>query len=261
MEFENLLFEKEGKTAIITINRPTKANALNAQLLLDLMSAFSQVKIDPDIGAVILTGSGDKFFVAGADIKEIITVNATTGYKFSRQGQEIFSLIENLGKPVIAAVNGFALGGGCELALACTIRVASKNARFGLPETGLGVIPGYGGTQRLSRIVGKGRALEIMLTGDMVGAEEAFVMGLANKVYEQEELLDSAKKMANKMLANAPLALKYCIESVNAGLNMSLEDGLRHEAELFALSCATEDMKTGMQAFIDKKDKPEFKGQ
>ncbi|MCP4726247.1 MAG: hypothetical protein GY863_14480, partial [bacterium] len=206
-------------------------------------------------------GFGDKFFVAGADIKEIATLNATTGAYFAKKGQGIFSLIENLGKPVIAAVNGFALGGGCELALACTVRVASKNAKFGLPELGLGVIPGYGGTQRLSRIIGKGRSLEHMLTGDMIPADEAYIMGLANKVVEQEDLIKTAETMAAKMSANAPLAVKYCITAVNNGLNVGLEEGLRIEADLFGLTCATEDMKIGMQAFIDKKEKPDFKGE
>ncbi|MFC1514133.1 enoyl-CoA hydratase-related protein [candidate division KSB1 bacterium] len=260
MEFENLLYEVTDKTAIVTINRPDKANALNAQTLLDLMAAFSQLKIDPDVRVIILTGSGEKFFVAGADISEIIKNDASTGASFAHHGQDIFSLIENLGKPVIAAVNGFALGGGCELAMACSFRIASSNAKFGQPEAGLGVIPGYGGTQRLPRLVGKGRALELVLTGDMITAEEAYRIGLVNRVVEQAELLDTAKEIADKIITSAPLAVKYCLEAVNNGLNIPLADGLRLEAELFGLSCATEDMKTGMTAFLEKKGKADFKG-
>ncbi len=261
MEYENLLVSIDGKVATITINRPAKANALNADVMMDLESAFTKLGENNEVRVVILTGFGDKFFVAGADIKEIATLNATTGAYFAKKGQGILSVIENLGKPVIAAVNGFALGGGCELALACTIRIASKNAKFGLPELGLGVIPGFGGTQRLSRIIGKGRSFEYMLTGDMIAADEAYIMGLANKVVEQENLMKTAVTMAQKMCANAPLAIKYCLEAVNSGLNVGLEEGLKLESDLFGLTCATGDMKIGMQAFIDKKDKPDFKGE
>ena len=260
MEFENLLYEEGGQIARITINRPEKANALNARTMLELRAVFSQLKIDPDVRGVILTGSGEKFFVAGADITEINDQNATTGAYFSHQGQEVFSLIEDLGKPVIAAINGFALGGGCELAMACTIRIASKNARFGQPEVSLGIIPGYGGTQRLPRLVGKGRALELILTGEMITAEEAYRIGLVNKVVEQNELMSSAEAIVQKVIANAPLAVKYSLEAVNHGTEISQAEGLRLEAGLFGLSCTTEDMKTGMAAFLDKKRKPEFKG-
>lgn len=260
MEFENLLYEAQNEIAIVSINRPDKANALNTQTMLDLMAIFSLIKIDPDILGVILTGTGEKFFVAGADISEIKKLNAESGANFSTQGQAIFSLIEDIGKPVVAAVNGLALGGGCELAMSCTIRIASGNAKFGQPEVGLGVIPGYGGTQRLPRLVGKGRALELILSGEMITADEAYRIGLVNKVVKPEELLSSAEEMVMKIIANAPLAIKYSLEAVNHGMEVSLADGLRLEAQLFGLSCATEDMKTGMNSFIDKKGKADFKG-
>ena len=260
MEFENLLFEAKNGIATVTINRPDKANALDAQTMLDIMAVFSQIKIDPDIRGAILTGAGEKFFVAGADITELKNLNAESGANFSTHGQVIFSLIEELGKPVIAAVNGFALGGGCELAMACTIRIASGNAKFGQPEVGLGVIPGYGGTQRLPRLVGKGRAHELILTGEMINADEAYRIGLVNKVVEPGALMKTAEEMVRKIIANAPLALKYSLEAVNHGMEVSQADGLRLEARLFGLSCATEDMKTGMNAFIEKKGKAEFKG-
>jgi len=260
MEFENLLYDVKDKIAAVTINRPDKANALNAQTMLDIMAAFSQLKINPDVRIVILTGSGEKFFVAGADISELIEFNAASGANFSHHGQDIFSLIEHLGKPVIAAVNGFALGGGCELAMACSMRIASKNAKFGQPEVSLGIIPGYGGTQRLPRLVGKGRALELILTGDMINADEAYRIGLVNKVVEQSELMPTAEIIAQKIIANAPLAVKYGLEAVNHGMEISQAEGLRLEAELFGLSCATEDMKIGMATFLEKKGKAEFKG-
>lgn len=260
MEFENLLYDVRDKIATVTINRPDKANALNAHTMLDIMAAFSQLKIDPDVRVVILTGSGEKFFVAGADITELKELNAASGADFSHHGQDIFSLIENLGKPVIAAVNGFALGGGCELAMACSMRIASTNAKFGQPEVSLGIIPGYGGTQRLPRLVGKGRALELILTGDMVTADEAYRIGLVNKVVEQNELMPTAETTAQKIIANAPLAVKYGLEAVNHGLEISQAEGLRLEAELFGLSCATEDMNIGMAAFLEKKGKAVFKG-
>ncbi|KPK95592.1 hypothetical protein AMJ80_04685 [bacterium SM23_31] len=260
MEFENLLYDVKDRIATVTVNRPDKANALNAQTMLDIMAAFSQLKINPDVRVGILTGSGEKFFVAGADINELKELNANSGAAFSQHGQDIFSLIENLGKPVIAAVNGFALGGGCELAMACSMRIASNNAKFGQPEVGLGIIPGYGGTQRLPRLVGKGRALELILTGDMITADEAYRIGLVNKVVEQRELMPTAETIAQKIIANAPLAIKYGLEAVNHGLEVSQAEGLRLEAELFGLSCATEDMKTGMAAFLEKKGKAVFKG-
>lgn len=260
MEFENLLYDVKDKIAAVTINRPDKANALDAQTMLDIMAAFSQLKIDPDVRVVILTGSGEKFFVAGADITELKEFNAASGANFSHHGQDIFSLIEHLGKPVIAAVNGFALGGGCELAMACSMRIASKNAKFGQPEVGLGIIPGYGGTQRLPRLVGKGRALELILTGDMITADEAYRIGLVNKVVEQSELMPAAETIAQKIIANAPLAVKYGLEAVNHGMEISQAEGLRLEAELFGLSCATEDMKIGMAAFLEKKGPAVFRG-
>lgn len=260
LEFENLIIEIKDRIAKIVINRPDKANALNIPTVLDLMAAFTQLKINPDVGVIILTGGGEKFFVAGADISELIELKAVTGYEFARQGQEIFMLIERLGKPVIAAVNGYALGGGCELAMACNIRIASKNAKFGQPEVGLGIIPGYGGTQRLPRLVGKGKAMELLLTGDLIDADEAYRIGLANSVVDQKDLLLTAEKLAYRILDNAPLAIKYTLEAVNQGLEVSEEEGMLLEAHLFGLACSTEDMKEGMKAFLEKTGKAKFTG-
>lgn len=260
MEFENVKYEIKDGIARVTINRPDKANALDAQTMLDIMAAFSQIKIDPEIKAAIVTGEGEKFFVAGADISELKELNAESGANFAAHGQSIFTLIEDLGKPVIAAVNGFALGGGCELAMSCTIRIASDNAKFGQPEVGLGIIPGYGGTQRLPRLIGKGRAMELILTGGIISAEEAYRIGLVNKVVKQSELTAEAEDMTQKIIANAPLALKYSLDAINSGAELSLADGLRLEAKLFGLACATEDMKTGLKAFLDKSGKAGFKG-
>jgi len=259
-EFETLSIEISDRIATVSVNRPEKANALNIQTMLDLMAAFSQLKIDKDVGVIILTGSGEKFFVAGADINELIEHNALSGADFARNGQEIFMLIEHLGKPVIAAVNGYALGGGCELAMACTMRIASRNAKFGQPEVGLGIIPGYGGTQRMPRLIGKGRAMELLLTGDVIDAGEAFRTGLVNRVVEPGDLLNEAKKTALKILANAPAAIKYTLNAVNHGLEITEEEGMQLEAHLFGLCCATEDMKTGLKAFLEKSGKPAFSG-
>ncbi len=259
-DFDNLKIEINDRIAIVTVNRPDKGNALNIHTMLDLMAAFSQFKINSEIGAIILTGEGKKFFVAGADIGELVKLNAAAGLDFARQGQEIFMLIQHLGKPVIAAVNGYALGGGCELAMACTFRIASENAKFGQPEVGLGIIPGFGGTQRLPRLIGKGRAMELLLTGDMIDAEEALRVGLVNKTFKQDDLLNEAQKIALKILNNGPLAVKYCIEAANHGLEVTEEEGMQIEAQLFGLACSTEDMKEGMKVFIDKSGKPDFKG-
>lgn len=259
MEFENLVVEMRGKVAILTINRPEKLNALNERTMNELDEFFSAAGEADDIGAVVLTGAGEKAFVAGADIGELTSLDYESASRFAKRGQDVFSMIDSLPKPVIAAVNGFALGGGCELAMACHIRLASENARFGQPEVTLGIIPGYGGTQRLPRLVGKGRALEMILTGSLVGAEEAFRIGLVNHVYPLDELLDKAVALAEKMLSNGPVALKLSIEAVNRGMDMPLSDALDMESGLFALSCATEDMKEGTSAFLEKR-KPDFKG-
>ena len=259
MAYETLIVEKKENIAIVTINRPKVLNALNATVIEELEKAFSEIKNDPEVGAVILTGAGEKAFVAGADISGLVDLNALEGKKFAEKGQEVFNLIENLGKPVIAAINGYALGGGCELAMACHIRIASENAKLGQPEVNLGIIPGYGGTQRLPRLIGKGRAMELILTGRMVDANEAYQIGLVNKVVPQDKLLEEAINMAKTILSKGPLAVKYAMEAVNRGLEVSLEEGLKIEADLFGICCATEDKTEGTKAFLEKR-KPNFQG-
>ncbi|NPA15648.1 MAG: hypothetical protein GXO44_03750 [Deferribacteres bacterium] len=259
MSYETLLVEKKDNIAIVTINRPKVLNALNATVIEELGKAFTELKNDPEVGAVILTGAGEKAFVAGADISGLVELNPLEGKEFAEKGQAVFNLIENLGKPVIAAINGFALGGGCELAMACTIRIASEKAKLGQPEVNLGIIPGYGGTQRLPRLVGKGRAMELILTGRMVDASEAYQMGLVNKVVAPEKLLDEAIEMAKVILSKGPLAVKFAMEAVNRGLEVNLEEGLKIEADLFGICCATEDKVEGTKAFLEKR-KPNFKG-
>ncbi len=257
--YEHILFEKKNALAYITINRPAKLNALNRQVMRELNDAFTKIADDPEVRAVILTGSGEKAFVAGADIGELSTQTPVEGKEFSIWGQGVLNKIETLGKPVIAAVNGYALGGGCELAMACTVRIASENAKLGQPEVKLGIMAGYGGTQRLPRLVGKGVAMQLLLTGEQVSAAEAQAVGLVNKVVPLPDLIPTAEKMAHAMIENAPLALKYTMESVNRGLEMTLEEGLFLEATLFGICCTTEDMKEGTQAFLAKRS-PQFKG-
>jgi enoyl-CoA hydratase/carnithine racemase len=249
--FENLLYEKRDRIAFVTVNRPTVRNALNTATMKELRIAFEQAKADGDVRVVILTGSGDKAFVAGADINELATLGAVAGKEYSLAGQAIFDLIEQLGKPVIAAVNGYALGGGCELAMACTFRIAADNAMFGQPEVKLGIIPGYGGTQRLARICGRGYAAQMLVTGEMINAAEAGRIGLVNQVVPPQDLLATAEGIAKKVIANAPLAVKFCLDA--------LDRGMEFEATSFGLSCATEDMKEGTQAFLEKRA-PKFKG-
>jgi enoyl-CoA hydratase len=257
--FENLLYEKKDGIAFITVNRPAVRNALNSQTVRELGAAFDQARNDADVRVVILTGSGEKAFVAGADINELATQTPVAGKQYALAGQSVFDAIENLGKPVIAAVNGFALGGGCELAMACTFRIASENAVLGQPEVKLGIIPGYGGSQRLPRLVGKGRAMQILLTGEMVSAAEASRIGLVNQVVPLPELLKAAEDIARKIIANAPLAVKFVLEAVNRGLEMTQAEGQFLEATLFGLCCATEDMKEGTRAFLEKRP-ANFKG-
>jgi enoyl-CoA hydratase len=257
--FENLIYDTKAGIAYVTVNRPAVRNALNAQTVRELKIAFEQAKNDNEVRVVIITGAGDKAFIAGADINELATQTPVPGKEFSLAGQAVFDSIEQLGKPVIAAVNGYALGGGCELAMACTFRVASENAVLGQPEVKLGIIPGYGGSQRLPRLVGKGRALEILLTGDMVPAAEALRIGLVNRVVPQAELMATVESIARKIMANAPLAVRLCIEAVNRGLEMTTDEGQFLEATLFGLCCATDDMKEGTRAFLEKRS-PEFKG-
>jgi len=258
MNYKNLLLEIKNNVAVVTINRPDKLNALNGETINELEDAFSSIKNNPEIFVVIVTGSGEKAFVAGADIAELNKLDVLSAKEFSEKGNRIFRHIENLEKPVIAAVNGFALGGGCELALACHMRIASENAKFGQPEVNLGIIPGYGGTQRLARVVNSTRALEMILTGDMVSAEEAFRIGLVNKVFPQAELLNKTHEIAAKIVSKGQQAIRFALKAVKATDNLSLVEGLNYEASLFALVCGTEDFKEGTEAFVEKR-KPQFK--
>lgn len=259
MGYENLLYEKRDGIAYITFNRPKVLNALNRKTVEELRDALLDAREDSSVRVLILTGAGEKSFVAGADIGELAQRTPVDGKDFSLFGQNVFHLLETLGKPSICAINGFALGGGCELALSCTIRLASKSARLGQPEVKLGIIPGYGGSQRLARLCGKGIAHELCLTGEMVSAEEAQRIGLVNHIYEPAELLPAAEAMAKKIIANAPLAVKYTMEAIERGVEMPQEEGLFLEATLFGLSCATEDMREGTKAFLEKR-KADFKG-
>ena len=256
---ENLLFEKKGAVATVTVNRPKVLNALNMATMEELRKVFHQLKQDKEVRVVILTGSGEKAFIAGADINELAKQDPVQAKEYTHRGQSVLNLIENLGKPVIACVNGFALGGGCEIAMACTMRLASDNAKFGQPEVKLGIIPGYGGTQRLPRLVGKGIAQQLVLTGEMISAQEAHRIGLVNEVVPAGELMARAEAIAAKIAANAPLACQYAMEAVNRGMEMTLDEGLFLEATLFAVSCATEDKKEGTTAFLEKRA-AQFKG-
>jgi enoyl-CoA hydratase len=257
--FENILFEKKGAIAVVTVNRPKVLNALNMATMDELRVAFTAIQQDPEVRIALLTGAGEKAFVAGADISELQKLDAVSGKEYAGKGQTVLALIENLGKPVIACVNGFALGGGCELAMACTMRLASENAKLGQPEVKLGVVPGYGGTQRLPHLVGKGRAMQMLLTGEMISAAEALRIGLVNEVVAAAELLPRAEVVAQKIIANAPHAVQYAMEAVNKGTEMTLADGLHLEAALFALSCASEDKAEGTTAFLEKRP-PQFQG-
>jgi enoyl-CoA hydratase len=259
MSFENIILEREGNIAIVTINRPKALNALNADTVTELGQAFDELADDDSIGVVILTGSGEKAFVAGADIAFMSNLTPLEARKFAQLGQEVLNKIENLPQPVIAAVNGFALGGGTELAIACDIRLASENAKFGQPEVNLGVMAGFAGTQRLPRLVGKGRGKELLYTADMIGAEEAYRIGLANKVYPAEELMPAAKAMAAKINSKGPVAVRLTKAAVNQGMEMDAKRGMAYEAEVFGLCFTTGDQKEGMAAFLEKR-KAEFKG-
>jgi len=253
MAYQTLLYDKRNAIAYVTINRPEKLNALNRQVMEELFDCFQALQKDEEVRVVILTGSGEKAFVAGADINELAVQTPVEGKEASRFGQQVFDFIENLGKPVIAAINGFALGGGCELIMACTLRIAAEAARLGQPEVKIGLLPGYGGSQRLPRLVGKGRALELILNGEPVTAPEAHRLGLVNQVVPAAELLPAAEKMAQKIIANAPLAIKFALEAVNHGMEMSLAEGQFLEATLFGLCCTTADMKEGTRAFLEKR--------
>ncbi len=251
--FENLIVERSGDTLLVTLNRPKVLNALNAALLDDLDQVIAEAGQDAEVGAVILTGAGDKAFVAGADIQELATLDAVQAKATARKGQLLLSRIERLGKPVIAAVNGFALGGGLELALACTFRTASSNAMVGLPEVKLGLIPGYGGTQRLPRLVGTGRAMELILSGEPISAEEAHRLGLVNHVFDPAELLPKTQEIVDKILARGPLAVRFAMESTYTGYDLSLDEGLTLEASLFGVLASTHDTKEGLTAFLEKR--------
>jgi len=259
MIYQSLILRKGEGIGWITVNRPEKLNALNVATIGELQAAFREFEADPEVKAIILTGTGEKAFIAGADIGEFSGLSAETGAHFARRGQDMTRTIENCGKPVIAAINGYALGGGTEIALACHIRLASENAKLGQPEVKLGIIPGYGGTQRLPRLVGKGKAMELIFTGRMVEAREALEIGLVNKVVPPAGLLAEAEALAREIIKNAPLAISYAVRSINQGLDKSLDEGLELEAEIFGQSCGTEDAREGSRAFMEKR-KPNFRG-
>ncbi|MFA7289502.1 MAG: enoyl-CoA hydratase-related protein [Melioribacteraceae bacterium] len=258
--FKNLLTELRENILIITINRPEKLNALNGDLLKELSEIFLDVKERGEIHAVIITGAGEKAFVAGADINELNKLEPIKAKEFAEFGQKVFGQISSINKPVIAAVNGFALGGGCELALACHIRLVSENAKFGQPEVNLGVIPGYGGTQRLPKLIGLGRAMELILSGELIDANEAYRIGLANKLYPINELLERALELANKIISKGRIAVSLSIDAINASSNLSETEGMKYEAANFALATSTEDFKEGTTAFLEKR-KAQFKGE
>jgi enoyl-CoA hydratase len=253
MTFENILLEKKNSIAYVTVNRPKVLNALNMATMEELGTAFLDIRNDASIRVAILTGAGEKAFVAGADIGELTKQDAVSGKEHAHTGQAVLDLIENLGKPVIACINGFALGGGCELAMACTMRLASENAKLGQPEVKLGLIPGYGGSQRLARLVGKGLAMQMVLAGETITAQEAHRIGLVNEVTAAAQLIPRAEAIAAKIVANAPLAVQYAMEAVNKGMEMTLAEGLFLEASLFGVCCATEDKKEGTAAFLEKR--------
>ncbi|MFZ1728813.1 MAG: enoyl-CoA hydratase-related protein [Bacteroidota bacterium] len=259
MPYANILLEAADRIAVITLNRPDKLNALNHDTLVELKDAVMQANDNADVDVIILTGAGEKAFVAGADIKELSAQDAVLGQRFALFGQDVFNTIEQSAKPVIAAVNGFALGGGCELALSCHIRIAAENAKFGQPEVNLGVIPGYGGTQRLARVVGPGMAAEMILTGDMINAAEAHRIGLVNRVVERGEALQTAREMAAKIAAKGQPAVRLALQALRCVPQMGLREGLATEAALFGISCGTDDFKEGTSAFLEKRA-PAFTG-
>jgi enoyl-CoA hydratase len=255
----NVQYEKKGSIAYMTVNRPKVLNALNTPTWTDLRAAFQDAKADASVHGVILTGAGDKAFIAGADISELAHVDAYEAEESSRFGQSVLDLIENLGKPVIAAINGFALGGGCETAMACTIRIAVEHAKFGQPEVKLGLLPGGGGTQRLPRLVGKGRALQLILTGETISAQEAYRIGLVNEVIPAANLIARAETILKQIMANAPIAVKFSLDAANKGMDTSQAEGFALEASYFGICAATEDKKEGTTAFLEKRA-PQFRG-
>jgi enoyl-CoA hydratase len=259
LKLDNVVYEKKGPIAYVTLNRPKVMNALNKATINELRAAFEDARDDSGVRGVILTGAGERAFAAGADIAEIANNTAVEAEEATRHGQALTDLIENLGKPVIAAVNGFALGGGCELAMACTIRIAADSAKFGQPEVRLGVMPGYGGTQRLPRLVGRGRALKLILSGDIIAAAEAYRIGLVDQLVPDADVIERADTVLKKIIANAPLSVKYALEAVNKGLETSVAEGLVIEASLFAVCASTDDKKEGTSAFLEKRA-PKFQG-
>jgi enoyl-CoA hydratase/carnithine racemase len=259
LKLENVVYDKKGPIACVTLNRPKVMNALNKVTINELRAAFEDARDDSAVHGVILTGAGEKAFAAGADIAEIANNTAVEAEEATRRGQALTDLIENLGKPVIAAVNGFALGGGCELAMACTIRIAAESAKFGQPEVKLGVMPGYGGTQRMPRLVGRGRALKLILSGDIIDAAEAYRIGLVDELVPYAQVIERAETVLKKIIANAPLSVKYALEAVNKGLEASVAEGLLIEASLFAVCASTDDKREGTSAFLEKRA-PKFQG-
>jgi enoyl-CoA hydratase len=256
---ENIQYEKKEAIAYVTLNRPKVFNALNRRTMAELRAVFEDARDDQAVRGIIVTGAGDKAFIAGADVTEMGKLTVVECEEFTRSGQAVLDLIENLGKPVVAAINGFALGGGCETALACTIRLATENARFGQPEVKLGMVPGYGGTQRLPRLVGKGVALQLILTGEIISAQEAYRIGLVHEIVPAADLVSRAEAILRQIASNAPLAIKFAIEAVNKGLETSQAEGLVIESSFFALCAATEDMREGTLAFVQKRP-PKFQG-
>lgn len=259
MDYQNVTFEMREEIGLLTINRPKKLNALNHATMDEIQDILGKVKSDQALRVLVITGAGDKAFVAGADVSEFVDLGLNEGFDFTRKGNQIFRALECLGIPTIAAVNGLALGGGCELAMSCTFRILSDNARFGLPELALGVIPGYGGTQRLARMIGKSRALWVMLTGETIGAEEALSIGWANRVVKPEALMDETFKVAKTICTKGPLAVKYALVAVNHGTETDLETGLVIESAMTSLVLTSEDKKEGVSSFLEKR-KPVFKG-
>ena len=259
MSFDNLLVQRESGVAVLTVQRPQRLNALDASTLDEIRQAVLDFQQDESIRCVIITGGGDKAFVAGADINEIARDTPDAARQRALRGQHIFDLIEQLGKPVVAAVNGFALGGGCELAMACTLRIAADTARFGQPEINLGLIPGFAGTQRLARLVGKARAMQLILTGNPISASDALAMGLVNRVVPAADLMKEARALAAELATKPPVAMRYAMDAINNGLEIPFAEACRLEAALFGMVAATEDMKEGTRAFLEKRA-PQFKG-
>ena len=259
MTLETLLVERDGAVLVITINRPKVLNALNSQTLAELDGVMRDAQSEEGVRAIVVTGAGEKSFVAGADINELAVQSPAGGQRHARTGQAVFDRIESLGKPVIAAVNGFALGGGCELAMACTMRIAADTAKLGQPEINLGIVPGYAGTQRLARLIGRGRALELLLTGDQIPAQEAHRLGLVNRVVPAADLMAETRKLATTLASKAPIAVRYILEAVHKGLEMPFPQAQNYEATLFGLVASTDDMRDGTKAFLEKR-KADFKG-